>query len=141
MHKRPRTTSIFLSLIFSVVIFGATASPAFAQCYDFNTPPTVGAYLLCAMPNLWGFFQTVFIAIAIIFTIFLIYKSVTSRENVKELETLPQRWMFLILFALLAFGAGGTLINILLKFLGFPTVQQWFDVLNNLFTDWDARVK
>lgn len=124
-------------LMFSLIL----TQPVFAaDCYGSLTsdnPPTLGKFLPCFLEQTWGFMQKIFVAAAIILGMFLIYKTFTNRDNPKVLEELPSRWGYLILFALLAFGAGGTVLNFAFKLFGFGTLNSWIKPLTDLFANWD----
>lgn len=91
----------------------------------------LGDYLLCAVPRLWGYAQIFFVAATLIIFMFLVYKTVTNRENSTVLEELAKQWPYVILLAIVAIGGAGTILNILLKFLGFGDVDYWLTGLNN----------
>ncbi len=96
------------------------------QYYD------LGEYLLCAIPKLWGYAQIIFVTMAIIIVMRLIYKMVTNRDNTTVLEEVQKQWPYVILLAIVAIGGGGTFLNIALKFFGFGGVEVWFGSLSRL---------
>lgn len=91
----------------------------------------LGDYLACAIPNIFGYIQMIFVAAAIIIVMHLIYKTATNRDNTSVLEELQKQWPYTIILAIVAIGGAGTILNIALKFLGFGEVQIWLDVLNS----------
>lgn len=111
-----------------------------ASCYgNFNfdqyTSPLLGDYISCVIKQLWGVFQIIFIAVAIILIMLLIFKYVTNRENSKVLEEMGHQWLYIVLLVIVLIGGAGTLINIILKFLGFQGVQYWLDIFNQYMSD------
>lgn len=115
------------------------ATPALAQqqCYDWTgEPPALVTYLECVLPRVWGIVQTIFVTIAVILAMYLIFKTVTSRDNPDELAQLPSKWMYLIVLVLLAVGAGGTFLNIMLRFLGFGDFDTWLQIINDTLEGW-----
>lgn len=128
---------ISYGLIFAFIF----ANPAFAAatCYgslSANEPKTLGEFLPCFLNQTWRFMKKIFIAAALILTMYMIYVTAKNRDNPKALEELPTKWAYVIIFALLAFGAGGTALNIVFKFLGFGALDEWIKQLNVIFERW-----
>jgi hypothetical protein len=94
----------------------------------------LGDYLLCAIPRLWGYAQIIFVAVAIILVMYLIYQTATNRENSSVLEELTKRWPYVILLAIVAIGGGGTILNIIIKFFGFSDVDFWLKGLDDFIS-------
>ena len=108
---------------------------AYAQgCqYDLDgDPPEFGPYIVSCFPNVWSTMSTLMIAVAIGSAMLLLFTTIRARNNPKNLETIPSRWMNLILFALLALGVGGTLLNFLLGLIGAGRVQTYIDMLESV---------
>jgi hypothetical protein len=128
-----------------IAFYTLTVNKAYAAaCYgslggvvDGVAPTPFGAGLKCVLENVWGFMSKIFVAIAIIMTMFLIFKTVTSRENEKELAEIPKKWMYMIIFVLLSFGAGGTVLDFTLRLFGFGGVDSWLLPLNRVFDAMD----
>jgi len=91
----------------------------------------LGDYLLCAIPRLWGYAQIIFVAASLILFMYLVYRTVTNRENSTVLEELSKQWPYVILLAIVSIGGAGTILNILLQFFGFGSVDFWLTGLNN----------
>ena len=128
--------AIVLSLFAVSGYIAPTAYAAAAPCIvDWDpTPPAyvdLGDYLSCAIPRVFSAFRTILVAIAIIFTLLLTYKMLTNTSNSKVMEEIPQKWLYLIYFVVLLVG-GGTLVNIILKFLGFGGVDPWLALFTNM---------
>jgi hypothetical protein len=118
----------FTSLIYSIFLFAhITPQKVFAQCYDYENATSVGAYLECMLPSLWTATSLAFAGIALILIIYLVFKTVTAYggANAQSLQEMPMKWAYLLLFVLLAIGVGGTIINIVLPWLGFPGMLYW----------------
>jgi hypothetical protein len=126
------TLGLTLGLILS------TPELVFAQpVYDLNgEPPKLGAYLPELLKNIWKFFQRIFVAISLIMGMYLAFQTFTNRENSKALEEMPSKWMYMVAFVFLAFGAGGTILNFILRVFGFGNIDTWLGPLNKLFTSW-----
>lgn len=135
--KKIYTTLSLAFFTLSSLFTPGSAIAASTKCYDItgtdtSVPSTLGGYIECAIPKVWGAFQLVIVAIAILMVMFLIYKTVTNMNNPKELETLPRRWMYVIILGFLAIGAGGTILNFIFKLIGLGSLGDWFAPLNNL---------
>ncbi len=97
----------------------------------------LGTAVDCVAGNVFKVASTVTVALAIIFTLYMIFKTVTSQGNAKAMETLPTKWKYTMILVIAA-GGGGAIISIALKFLGFPsfgemwaaTWQPLIDLLN-----------
>ncbi len=141
MKKLIVTLGTYLTL-FTIALEKANAA---ANCYGSialnATPKPLGESMICVLENVWGFMSKIFVAIAIILAMLLVYKTVTNRENEKELAELPQKWMYLIIFILLAFGAGGTVLDFTLRLFGFGGIDTWIQPLNGIFTSIDKLAK
>lgn len=97
-------------------------------------PPEFAPYLFdCVIPSAWTFLSVMFIAIAVILAMFLLFKTIRSANNPKELELIPQRWMYLIIFALLAIGVGGTLLNFIFNLFDLPNINSYIEHLGEFF--------
>ncbi len=108
-------------------------------CYEWaGTPPSLGCYIECVLPTVWTMVTYIFAAIAIILVIVLIYKTVTAygSGNAQSLQELPMKWAYVLILALLAIGVGGTILNILLPWLGFPGVDDWIEVFQAFLDNW-----
>ena len=127
--------TILLLLLFPKAIYAAPS--ATTGCYNWNSP-NLGEYLDCVIPALFNVAQLILVALAIIMTILLLYKTFKTlgEANSQELQELPQKWVYIFLLALLTFGAGGTILNIILRLLGFGTVQTWLNILNEWLCKW-----
>ena len=62
--------------------------------------------LECALPNLGNSIWLVGIAATLIFTAYLIYYTFTNLDNPRELETMPKKWVALILWILFVASGG-----------------------------------
>lgn len=101
--------------------------------YDLaGDPPEFGPYIVSCFPNVWSTMSTIMIAIAIGSAMLLLFTTIRARNNPKTLETIPSRWTNLILFALLAIGVGGTLLNFLLDLVGAGRVQTYLDMFQSV---------
>ena len=132
--------NIILGITYGLILTFVFTNPAFAaaNCYGSLSaePKTLGEIIPCVLNQSWQFMKKIFVAMALILTMYLIFVTVKNRENSKALEELPSKWMYLIIFALLAFGAGGTILNIIFKFLGFGALTQWISWMNTIFSKW-----
>jgi|688.fasta_scaffold00063_2 hypothetical protein len=135
--------NIILGLLYGSVLSLLFSQPALAAtnpgCYGSlaGDAPSLGKFLPCFLEQIWKFFQKIFVAVALIMGMLLVYKTFTNRENSKVLEELPSKWMYLIIFVFLAFGAGGTILNFVFKLFGFGTLNSWIAPLNEIFSKWD----
>lgn len=121
-----------LTTVFGLIALAFPSGVLAASCgYDWDNAPDLGDYLNCAIPQIFGAFRTILVAIAIVFTLLLIYKMMTNTSNSKVMEEIPQKWLYLIYFVVLLVG-GGTLVNIILKFLGFGGVDPWLALFTNM---------
>lgn len=126
------TLGLLLGLAFSHPVLSIAAGG-----YDLNgEPPKLGDFMPWFLKNLWSFFQKIFIAVALIMGMYLVFKTFTNRENSKYLEELPSKWMYMVVFVFLAFGAGGTILNFVLKVFGFGSIDTWLGPLNGIFAAW-----
>ena len=111
------------------------ASAAAAPCIDLNPPAggyiDLGDYFTCALPRAFSVFRTILVAIAIIFTLLLIYRMLTNTTNSKIMEEIPTRWLYLLIFIVLIVG-GGSALNIILKFFGFGGVDPWLKIVSDM---------
>jgi hypothetical protein len=104
-----------------------------AICYEnWNEPLIFGDYLSCMIKNLFGVAQIIFIALAIIIVMYLIYRVFTNRDNATVLEEIGKHWIYVALLVVVAIGGAGTFINILLKFFGFEGFDYWLQQINTL---------
>src|SRR3990167_5020082 len=107
--------NIYIGILTGLALGATVTSPSFAavSCYGplDQDPKALGEILPCFLEQIWSFFQMIFVAAALIMGMFLVYKTFTNRENPKVLEELPIKWGYLVIFTLLAFGAGGTILN------------------------------
>jgi len=121
-----------LTTILGLATLALPSSALAASCgYDWDNAPDLGDYLNCVIPQAFGAFKTILVAIAIVLTLLLIYKMMTNTSNSKVMEEIPQKWLYLIYFVVLLVG-GGTLVNIILKFLGFGGVDPWLALFTNM---------
>ncbi len=95
----------------------------------------VGSYINCAVPKAWTTFQIILVAVAIIISMFLIYKTAMNRENSSVLEELAHQWPYTLLLAFVVIGGGGFLLNLFLAFFGLGNVQFWLDALSTFVND------
>jgi len=94
----------------------------------------LGTKIDCIAGNVFTLAAQVTIGLAIVFTLYTIFKTVVSQGNAKELEAVALRWKYTLIVILLA-GVGGTLISFALKFLGFPTFSVlWQGTWGNFIT-------
>ena len=103
-------------------------------CYNWNCPTSLGCYVDCSLGNIVNVAQLILVGVAIIMAIFLIYKTVKAigSADSQQLQEIPQRWIYLFLLALIVIGAGGTMLNIIMNFLGFGPVSTWLNTFNDL---------
>lgn len=134
--KKNALIGITLGLLIGLLLVNPEL--AFAQpAYNLNgEPPKLGEYLPLFLKGLWKFFQKIFIALALIMGMYLVFKTFTNRENSKALEELPSKWMYMVVFLFLAFGAGGTILNFILNLFGFGNIDAWLGPLNKTFATW-----
>lgn len=132
--------NLILGISYGFLLSFIVTRPAFAAVSCYGTldgdPPKLGVFLPCFLEQTWKFIQKIMVAIALIMGMFLVYKTFTNRENPKALEEIPMRWMYMIVFIFLAFGAGGTLLNFVFKLFGFGTLNNFITPLNDLFAKW-----
>ena len=137
-----KISKLFLSisiLLGIVILFSwPLSTPAIATatpCVDLDPPPggyiDLGDYFNCAIPRAFSVFRTILVAIAIIFTLLLIYKMLTNTTNSKIMEEIPTRWLYLLIFIVLIVG-GGSALNIILKFFGFGGVDPWLQIVSDM---------
>lgn len=101
-----------------------------ACTYSWDTPPELGPYISCVAGQIFGAVQMIFVAMAVILVLYLIFRTITQRDNQQAMQEIPKHWLYVIILAFLAIGAGGTMLNILLKFLGVGDFQHWLDIFN-----------
>ena len=139
------TKSVGLILAFAPIYFVITSPrstfAAGTVCYDWENATSVGNYLECFLPQAWDFFKVILIVLTIIFTIWLIIKTVLAvgSANSQEIQGLPVKWIYVILLAFVAIGAAGSIINILLKFFGFGDFNTLIDPINTILDNLKAR--
>lgn len=97
----------------------------YAQCIDLTADSMgeidAGDMISCILGRAWTFLVIVFVAVAIILTMLLVVKMIRARENPKELATIPQQWVYMILFWFLVAGMGGFFLNVVFKMLGYSS--------------------
>lgn len=136
-------TLVIFTLLITLMLYLpkiAFAQPCGTYSFDINATsvPEIGCMLReVIIPNIWTFMQRIFVAVAIILTMYLIYKTVTSRDNPEELKSLPLKWMYLFIMLFLAIGLGGSLLNMIFEFLGFGSIDSYLDLLNTYLTELD----
>ena len=129
------SASLLLGIIFLFSGPLSTQAIAATPCVGLDPPPggyiDLGDYFTCAIPRAFSVFRTILVAIAIIFTLLLIYRMLTNTTNSKIMEEIPTRWLYLLIFIVLIVG-GGSALNIILKFFGFGGVDPWLKIISDL---------
>lgn len=90
----------------------------------------LGDYIGCALKDVVSSAQIIFVALALIIVMRLIYKTVMNRENSTVMEEVMKEWPYVLLLAIIAIGGAGSILDIILKFLGLGGVGTWLDGLN-----------
>lgn len=104
-----------------------------ASCgYNWDAPTEdLGTYLACILGNAWSILTIVLVGITVIIIALLIVKTIQNRENSKELPNIIKQWQYVLILAVVTIGGIGSFINIILAFLGLPTIDKWLEILND----------
>jgi len=128
--------SRLLSIGVLVTLFLAFPSKIYAQCIDLTvnsgSAMDFGDMLSCIIGRAWTFLTIIFVGVAIIMTMFLVVKMIKARENPKELATIPEQWVYMIIFWFLVAGLGGFALNLMLKTIGLSGIDSIFEQFNTL---------
>lgn len=141
---KAKKTALIINLSLLSLFLITLVLPAHASACDYNwetLSDPIGDYVGCVIGEAFKKVRAIVVAITIILTMFLIFKTVTSVGKPKILEELPQKWLYLILLVILVFG-GGAIINITLKFFGFgnfATLVKPFDDFLNLLNKYSPQ--
>lgn len=118
--KAISTTILYTSLYFIPQLITKSSAANCNFWIEDQNDLLVGDAVDCIASNAFSLMAKLAVGLAILFTLFTIFKTFTSQGNSKAMEEIPTKWKYTIIL-IIAAGGGGAIISIILNFLGLPS--------------------